>query len=38
VTHLDVDREAIQAACDAIERVAGRMADQAEKADHNCAV
>ncbi|MBL8868141.1 MAG: low specificity L-threonine aldolase, partial [Planctomycetaceae bacterium] len=38
VTHLDVDRDAIQAACDAIERVAGRLADQAEKADQNVAV
>jgi threonine aldolase len=38
VTHLDVDREAIQAACDALERVAGRLADQAEKADQNVAV
>lgn len=38
VTHLDVDRERIQAACDAIERVAGRLADQAEKADQNVAV
>ena len=38
VTHLDVDREAIQAACDAIERVAGRLAEQAEKADQNVAV
>jgi len=38
VTHMDVDREAIQAACDAIERVAGRLAEQAEKADQNVAV
>jgi len=38
VTHLDVDREDIQAACEAIERVAGRLADQAEKADQNVAV
>ena len=38
VTHFDVDREAIQAACDALERVAGRLADQAEKADQNVAV
>lgn len=38
VTHLDADREAIQAACDAIERVAGRLAEQAEKADQNVAV
>jgi UDP-N-acetylmuramyl pentapeptide synthase len=38
VTHLDVDREDIQAACEAIERVAGRLADQAEKADQSVAV
>lgn len=38
VTHLDVDREMIQAVCETIERVAGRLADQAEKADLNVAV